>query len=329
MTRSTSHNTVFTQKAGKPTKPTLHRLLRKYPNRCMKKLFYLLVFILYAKITLAGIGTTTTTFVDASRSNRNIPCEVSYPALSNGTNTTMDTGPFGLVIVSHGFAMGTDAYESYANNLVNAGYIVARVNSETGLSPNHTNYAKDIAYIADGFKQLNNSAVSMFYSKLNGKIAALGHSMGGGATLLAHQYTNNVDVFITLAAAETNPSAASAAATLTKPLFCITGSADCITPSASHSLKMYDSSNSVCKIYMDIKDATHCGMADLNVICSTGEACIIGSTYISRSQQHNLIFQPLYAYLNYYLKGNSTAYTDFKNYLSSTDSFSYNMACGS
>ena len=58
---------------------------------------------------------------------------------------------------------------------------------------------------------------SIFYNTVLPKTGILGHSMGGGASFLAAENNPNVNTLINFAAAETNPSAISAARNITIP----------------------------------------------------------------------------------------------------------------
>jgi dienelactone hydrolase len=295
----------------------------------MKKsiqLFYLL-FISHMPI-FAGIGTTSITIVDANRANRNIPCDVYYPATSSGVNTPISNGQFGLVVIGHGFFMGTDAYKYLGDSLSNAGYIVAVVNTETGLNKGIQTFGKDLAIVADNFIGLNNNTTSFFQNHVKSKAVIIGHSMGGLAAFSGANSSNNIAAIVNLSAADSGGIASAICAAINKPNFSITGTIDCVAPTAANAKLMYDALKSDCKYYMNITGATHCGMADNNLPCTFGESCIIGQSYISRGQQQQLILQPLYLYLNHYLNGNAAAFTQFNTYISSADSFVFEKKCG-
>jgi len=58
---------------------------------------------------------TTVTFVDSSRSNRQINTEIYYPAKSAGNNTPIATGVFPLITFGHGFVMAVSAEKVHAH----------------------------------------------------------------------------------------------------------------------------------------------------------------------------------------------------------------------
>jgi dienelactone hydrolase len=296
----------------------------------MKNIFITAILIAFCQLKIfAGIGTTTVTVVDAARANRNIPCDVYYPSASNGLNVAISAGNFGVVVIGHGFFMGTDAYKYLGDSLSNAGYIVAVVNTETGLNKSISTFGNDLAAVADYFVAQNSITTSFFANHVKNKVIVLGHSMGGLAAFSCANASNNIIATVNLSAADSGGVAAAICSAIAKSNFSITGTIDCVAPPATNAKLMYDALKSNCKYYMNITGATHCGMADQNAICSFGEACIIGQSYISKPQQHRLILQPLYLYLDYHLNGNNAAFTAFENYISSADSFSFEKICGS
>ena len=72
------------------------------------------------------IGHTTINLIDTSRSNRNIPTEIYYPADVAGNNvsvTLANNGKFPAISFGHGFVMTWDAYQNIWDALVAEGFI--------------------------------------------------------------------------------------------------------------------------------------------------------------------------------------------------------------
>jgi predicted dienelactone hydrolase len=63
----------------------------------------------------------TKTFVDASRSNRNIQTEIYYPAATAGNNTAAASGEYPVIVFGHGFVMAWDAYANLWDEFVPRG----------------------------------------------------------------------------------------------------------------------------------------------------------------------------------------------------------------
>lgn len=267
------------------------------------------------------IGRTTITFIDASRGNRSIASEIYYPANSAGINvpvvsTTSESFP--VLSFGHGFLMSWDAYQNIWEALVPQGYIMIFPKTEGGASPSHLEFGKDLAFVISQMALLNLNSSSIFYNRVSDKSALMGHSMGGGAAFLAVQFSNEIDAILTLAAAETNPSAIAAAGNLTIPALVIAGTNDCVTPTNTNQLPMYNALNSQCKSYISITGGSHCQMANYNLFCSIGESTCSPSPTISRTEQHQLLNPSMLYWLDYQLKSNCSAGDSFQQLLASS-----------
>lgn len=254
-----------------------------------------------------AIGNTEWVYTDTDRGNREIPVEIYYPAVTQGTNTTPASGNFPTLTIGHGFVMTIDAYYNYRDYFVPKGYIVQLVNTEGTFAPSHLDFAKDLLFASNQLKsesQLNSGFI--LYGHHNNLTAIMGHSMGGGATILAGSIANTGDVttLIGLAPAETNPSAITAAGNVLIPSLIFSGEGDNVTPSSQHQLPIYSSLSSTCKIYTSIKGGGHCLFANANLLCDFGETTSGSTISITRQQQHEYTFQVLESWLDYYLYQN-------------------------
>lgn len=279
------------------------------------------------------VGHTSVNFKDASRTGgyainggtvfptgdtgRDIGTEIYYPATITGDNKPFSTGQFPVVVFGHGFAMGWDSYKTLTDSLVKNGYIVALPRTEGSLlpAPSHLDFGKDLAKVADLLLQANSTSGSFFNAKLTGREAIGGHSMGGGATFLSDAFTNsNVICYFTFAAAETNPSAVTAAASITKPHLVFSGTYDCVAPPATHQDLMYNAlTTSVCRTKIALTKAYHCAFADNNFNCGFGEGTCITQGGLTSANQQLLVRRYLNPYLDYYLKGICPAWTKFED----------------
>ena len=267
------------------------------------------------------IGRTTITFIDASRGNRSIASEIYYPANSAGINVPVVSSTsesFPVLSFGHGFLMSWDAYQNIWEALVPQGYIMIFPKTEGGASPSHLEFGKDLSFVIGQMALLNLNSSSIFYNRISDKSALMGHSMGGGAAFLAVQFSNEIDAILTLAAAETNPSAITAAGNLTIPALVIAGTNDCVTPTNTNQLPMYNVLNSECKSYISITGGNHCQMANYNLFCSIGESTCSPSPTISRTEQHQLLNPSMLYWLDYQLKSNCSAGDSFQQLLTSS-----------
>ncbi len=253
------------------------------------------------------IGHTTLTFVDASRSNRSISTEIYYPADVAGDNvpmTTQNATQFPSLVFGHGFVMTWDAYQNYWEAIVPNGYIIAFPKTEGSFSPSHLEYGKDLAFVINQMNLQSALATSIFYNRVSPMNAVMGHSMGGGASFLAVPLNSNIKTIVNFAPAETNPSAVSAAASISIPALIFSGANDCVTPPATNQAPMYSALTSLCKTYISIVGGSHCQMANSNGFCSIGEGTCSPAPTITRSVQHTKLFSYLLPWLDYQLKGN-------------------------
>ena len=137
------------------------------------------------------------------------------------------------------FVMAYTSYATLRDSLVSRGYIMAFPTTESGFSPSHLEFGKDIAFVAEQIQLTNSIITDLFYNRVATTTCVMGHSMGGGASFLSVPFFSGITAIANLAAAETSPSAVTAASLLTIPALLIAGGNDCITPAATNQLLMY------------------------------------------------------------------------------------------
>jgi predicted dienelactone hydrolase len=295
-----------------------------------------LIASLFVSIQLSfaqfSIGSKTITYNDPNRTGgvgsgagpgRQIECAVYYPATSAGANTPVAEGQFPIVVFGHGFAMEWTAYQNIWQHLVPQGFIIIFPKTESGFfpAPSHGDFGLDLALVSDKLLAENNETTSSFFQKINGNSAIMGHSMGGGATILAAQGNNNIKTIIGLAPAETNPSAITAAENITVPALVLSGSSDGVSPPAQHHIPIYDGLSSACKSFVNIVGGAHCYFASTNVPCDFGESTSSTGITLTRTQQQAFMNSLITPWLNYYLKNECLAYSQFYNAASSSGLF--------
>lgn len=293
----------------------------------MKKYLFLALFSCVSFFIWAqtfSIGHTTKTFQDVNRSNRAVKLEIYYPANTAGNDVALANGTFPIIAFGHGFVMAVSSYQNVVDAVVPQGYIIALVDTEGGISPNHSEYGKDLAFTISALQAENTVVGSLFHAKIGSTSAVMGHSMGGGASFLAAGSTPSITCIAAFAPAETNPSAIAAAANIAQPTLIFAGEKDCVTPTADHQTPMYNATLASCKSYIEIKGASHCKFANSSFTCSLGETTCMGT--LTNAQQHTIAFRYLLPFLNTYLKNASTwtntiaqANTDTDLFLSKTN----------
>jgi predicted dienelactone hydrolase len=290
----------------------------------MKTLICILLFINSCAILAQfPIGVRTITYNDPTRTGgtgsgggpgRQIECAVYYPATSAGNNTPVAEGKFPIVVFGHGFAMAWSAYQNVWEYLTPRGYIMIFPKTESSIfpTPSHNDFGLDLVVASNRLLSDNSNPSSPFYQKINGKSAIMGHSMGGGATMLAAQNNDNIKTIIGLAPAETNPSAIAVTSNITVPALILSGSADGVTPPNEHHIPIFNGLASSCKFFVSITGGAHCFFANPNAACDFGESTSSTGITINRAQQQAFMNSLIGSWLDFYLKGICDSFTQFQ-----------------
>ena len=295
---------------------------------CLGKCFLLVLMLAVIPLNRMqaqsyNIGNIQQTFTDPERDDRPILTEIYYPvsADENGENDTVSSYP--LLIFGHGFVMVWSAYENLWTDFVPRGYVMAFPRTETGLSPSHLDFGLDIAFLVDAIQDMSDDPESDLYQKLNGKTALMGHSMGGGAAVLAAAQQPDIHALLTLAPAETNPSAIAAASNVSVPSLVFAGSSDDVTPENVHQIPIFDALATESKSYVSITGGGHCYFANFNFNCNLGEIGSSGNITVTRQEQQQTTSDFANLWLDYFLKNDCNAKTIFQDSLLNSERITY------
>lgn len=221
------------------------------------------------------------TDVSVSAAGRSYSARVWYPGTTAGANAPVAQGLHPGLAFGHGFFQDISKYESTLRHYASWGFITVTPKSQGGLAPSHTGFADDLNAGLTWLTTQNSTTGSRFAGTVDtGRYAVSGHSMGGGAALLAASRNPAVKTVTTLAAAETNPSAVTASAALTVPAQYVGGSKDTIAGVEGNQRKMYDAKPAPTQLRV-ITGGFHCGFTDSN-----GFGCDSGS--VTRAEQQRL-----------------------------------------
>jgi pimeloyl-ACP methyl ester carboxylesterase len=256
-----------------------------------------------------------------------VPVEIYYPSQTAGEDVPVATGQFPVISFGHGFVMAVTSYTNFCDILVPEGYILALSNTETGISPSHQDLALDLSFILHAFAVENADPGSLFFGSIATMNAVMGHSMGGGASMLATAGDTIVKSVVNFAAANTSPSAIEAATGIAVPALLFSGSEDCVAPPQEHQVPMYDSLASVCKTWIDITGGGHCYFANDNFLCTFGENSCSPNLTITREEQQDITFDFLLPWLDYFLKGEQQSWEVFADSLASSQRMTYEQDC--
>lgn len=215
-------------------------------------IFTLLVMICLPLFADSERASYTRTFVDTERQNRQIPVVIYYP---EDLVQTASNIPY--IVFGHGWIMNHSMYSTITNTLLNLGWIVIYPRTEENLQPNHLEFAKDLSFLAGAALEEHDNPNSILYDIISLPAIVMGHSMGGGAAVLAAAMPNSFASLITFCAAETSVSAIAAAVNVTIPSITLSGSSDTITPPSAHQIPIYQNLSSNYKSHITITGAGH------------------------------------------------------------------------
>lgn len=226
-----------------------------------------------------------------------------YPATTSGQGATYDGSgaPYPGISFGHGWITAVTRYQSTLEHLATWGYFVIASESYGGLFPDHSAFADDLRWCLTYLENQHANPGSWLYQQVDtANFGASGHSMGGGASILATQRDTRIRALANMAAAETNPSAIAAIAGVFVPVCLIAGDEDSIAPPASHTIPMYDNAHAPRRLPL-LEGGWHCGFLD-----SSFFGCDSGS--LPRATQLALTRGLLTGFFNLYLKNDQTVW---------------------
>lgn len=218
--------------------------------------------------------------------------------------TDATAAPLPVIVFGHGFLSPPELYRATCRHLASWGFAVIAPRTALELFPSHAAYAADLRASATVLFDLGNDPASPLYQRIDASgVGFTGHSMGGGASLLAAAGDPRTRAVAVLAAADTRPSAIDAAVNIDVPVLYITGSQDTFTPNPFHTRPMFD--NTAHAAWMDIRGGFHCGF----ILAPLPEAvCDAGS--IPRTEQLAITHRLLTAYFLSRFRGDTTGWNE-------------------
>lgn len=223
-----------------------------------------------------------------------------YPALAEGLDAPPDPSgaPYAGISFGHGWVQPPERYESTFRHLATRGFVVIATRSGLELFPSHAEYAADMSLCLTALESLNSGGSALAGLIDVNAFGLSGHSMGGGASILAAAADARVRVVANLAAAETNPSAIAAMGTIDRPVLLICGSEDAIVPPGLHGQRMYDQGRGPRQLPL-ILGGSHCGFMDRDaIVCDSGS--------LGREQQLEVTRRLLTTIFSLYLKNDQS-----------------------
>jgi dienelactone hydrolase len=212
--------------------------------------------------------------VTVSRPNgSSFQATLHYPATAPGTNAPFDPsgGPYPVFSFGHGYLTPVTQYASTLDHLASHGYFAIASRSGGNLFPSHGAFAEDLRSCLDHLIAANADDASPFAGAVaTERLAVGGHSMGGGASILAAAADPRILAVVPLAAADTNPSSIAASSQVAAPIRLIVGSEDSIVPPGPSSGPMYANTPAARQL-VSITGGSHCGFLDGSIpFCDSG-----------------------------------------------------------
>ncbi|MBK8541980.1 MAG: hypothetical protein IPL60_18590 [Ardenticatenia bacterium] len=185
---------------------------------------------------------------------------VYYPPSRPGEGAALDSsaGPYGAVAFGHGFFREPIRYAGLLAHLATWGLVVIATESQAGLAPDHGQFAADLSATLTYLEEASADGSSWLREAVRvDRFGASGHSMGGGASILATAADRRIRALANLAAAETRPSALDAMREVAVPVQLIVGSEDGIVAPAS-TQKLFEAARPP-RLFTTLVGGYHCG----------------------------------------------------------------------
>jgi dienelactone hydrolase len=214
--------------------------------------------------------------------------------------------PSAVVAFGHGYQVRVDDYESTMAHLASWGTVVIAPRSAGELFPDHAAFADDLLSSLDWVvAAAGPESTDWPGGPVDPEALGLsGHSMGGGAALLAAAREPAVRAVATLAAAETDPSAIKAAGAIAAPVLFVAASDDAITPLAEHQRPMFEAKAVGPAQLRTIVGASHCGFLDRETLLLS---LVCDDAAIGPDEQRRVTRAVLAAWLRHELVGDASA----------------------
>lgn len=194
-----------------------------------------------------------------------IGARMYYPAVAPGGRDALEdrsAAPYPAIAFGHGWLQSVSSYQSLLSHWASWGFVVIAPTSQGGLFPDHSLFAEDLrASLTWLTKTYGNSPKRKGRLVAPSSLGVSGHSMGGGAAVLAASRDTRVTAVTTMAAAETNPSAIAAMGAVAVPVQFLAGSSDTIAPPSGHQIPMYEAGRAPRQLVM-LNGGTHTGFQD-------------------------------------------------------------------
>ena len=218
-------------------------------------LFFLLTFMVFHLISYE-IEQISVTFIDPSRNNRQIPTQIFIPVESDSYR--QDDQAFPFIVFGHGYLTSYSNYNTVWEAIVPLGWLMVFPTTEGGILANAEQFALDLAFLSYAVPAAGENPASFLYNLIEPTSVVMGHSMGGGCSVLAASYANNFESLVTLAAWRLfDSSPIDAALNVNLPSLTFAGADDDFIPPPDNQLLIYQNLASIYKSYILMNGVNH------------------------------------------------------------------------
>ncbi len=199
---------------------------------------------------------------------------VFYPAVApGGQGAALDrsAAPYPALVFGHGYLANPTLYSETLGRLAVDGFVVIAPETRRTLLPSHSQFADDMRASLTWLVGESESSASLFTNAIRaGTFGAAGHSMGGGAALLAASRDSRISVVSTFAAANTRPSSLGVVGRIRGNVQFISGSDDQIASLADHQRPLFQRVKAAKQLVV-LKGGSHCAFLDEDPpLCDSG-----------------------------------------------------------
>eukprot|EP00300_Choanocystis_sp_HF-7_P030307 c39111_g1_i1.p1 GENE.c39111_g1_i1~~c39111_g1_i1.p1 ORF type:complete len:819 (+),score=176.78 c39111_g1_i1:128-2458(+) len=149
------------------------------------------------------VGNTNVTTTD--REGHMFSAYIHYPAAEEGIGTQMDldAAPYPIIVFAHGWFQVPESYTTTLQHLTSFGYVV--ISSRASQELFADKYAEELQAIMNWIQVEATTNGSDWYQFVDPtRIGLLGHSIGGGVSILAAANDPRVKAIVTMAASQTH-----------------------------------------------------------------------------------------------------------------------------
>jgi predicted dienelactone hydrolase len=169
-------------------------------------------------------------------------------------------GPHPAVVFAHGYLGQVEWYAGTLEHLASWGFVVVAPRSALEPLPDQEGFVDDLSRSIDWLEAEDARTGSWLEGRLaRGAFGTAGHSMGGGASIVAAARDERIRAVGTLAAALSRAGALDAASALTVPLLLVAAGDDVITPVGAHQRRLFEAASVAPVQLAMIEGGGHCG----------------------------------------------------------------------